>query len=114
MSEERQVQWVSQGDIKGRMRLLRYGLVVAVITIFLITWLVPYIFLSAYTGELIKAAEEAHATNPDVPIPQQFGVGDSLGWGVVAAIVSIIISVVVYFAYGEILKRTVGGGAGIG
>ena len=111
MSQESKGQWLSQSDMEGRLRLLRYGLIVAVIVIFLITWLVPYVFLSSFTGELAKAADVARETNPDVPQVQQFGLGDSLLWGLAAGVVTAIIAVIVYFVYREILKRTVARGS---
>ena len=33
---------INQTDISGRIRLLRYGLIVLVIVTFLVAWLVPY------------------------------------------------------------------------
>ncbi|MBN1285752.1 MAG: hypothetical protein JXB47_10165 [Anaerolineae bacterium] len=106
MSEETKnpMEFVSQGDIEGRLRLLRYGLIVAVIVVFLITWLVPYVFLSAYTNELIKVASEA-----GIETPAPFGIADSLVWAIVAAIATAIAGVILYFVYRAVLQRTMGG-----
>ena len=112
MSEEPRMQWISQSDTDARLRLLRYGLIVAVIAIFLITWLVPFVFLQSWTNELSNTADVARATNPDVPEVDKFQITESLGWGLLAGVVSAVVGVVIYFGYREILKRTVSEGEG--
>lgn len=111
MSEEKQGQWVSQGDIAGRLRLLRYGLVVATIVVFLVAWLVPYAVAGPFSQEVANAVKEAKATNPDLDIgvPEPFTLTDSLTWGIAAGVITAIVSVIVYFVYREVLKRAVGG-----
>ncbi len=111
MSEEKKGQWLSASDIEGRLRLLRYGLIVAVIVIFLVTWLAPYIIVSPLQSQLVAAANEARKTNPDVPQVDEFTITDSLVWGIAAGVVTAVIAVIVYFVYREILKRTVSGAA---
>ncbi|MCZ7547371.1 MAG: hypothetical protein M5R40_29340 [Anaerolineae bacterium] len=106
---EQPSQWVSQTDIAGRLRLLRYGLIVAVIVIFLVTWLVPYVIVNPLQSQLADAANVARETNPDVPEVDTFTLGDSLVWGLAAAVITAIIAVIVYFVYREILKRAAGG-----
>ena len=80
---------VQQSDIKGRLNLLRYGLVVLVVVTFLVAILAPYAMLRNIQG----------VTPPPVT--------DFLGTAVIAAIIVAILSVIVYFAYARLLQRTV-------
>jgi hypothetical protein len=112
MSEDR--QWISQSDIDARMRLLRYGIIVAVVVIFLVTWLVPFVFLQPYTSELEDTADIARDTNPEVPEVDKFEITDSLLWGLAAGVATAVAGVILYFVYREILNRTIGEKSGGG
>jgi uncharacterized membrane protein len=93
MSEEKKTQWTSQSDIQGRLRLLRYGLVVVVILTFLITTLFPWAIVETIEGwSNMEGAD----------------FGFWLVRGLVATVVVAIVSVIIYYVYREILKRTIG------
>ena len=77
---------VQQSDIKGRLNLLRYGLVVLVVVTFLIVLLVPYANLREVGGPITEFLEEA----------------------LIATVIVAILSVIVYFGYAKFLERTVG------
>lgn len=80
---------IQQSDIKGRLNLLRYGLVVLVVVTFLVALLAPYASLRNIAG----------VTPPPIT--------DFLGIAVAATIIVAIISVIIYFVYARILERTV-------
>lgn len=83
---------ISQSDIAGRLRLLRYGLVVLVVVTFLISLLAPFFALRGL-GYLEAAPS----------------ITDFLGTALLITVVVAVLSVVVYFVYRAVLQRTVGG-----
>jgi len=89
---------ITQTDISGRLRLLRYGLIVLVVVTFLVAWLVPY----AQLAPAIKSLNDANpGLNAAVP-----GLFDNLGQAIIITIIIAVIAAVVYFVYQNILQRT--------
>ncbi len=109
---ENPMEFVDQGDVQGRLRLLRYGLIAAVVIIFLVTLLVPYVFLNTYTAQVQSAAEQAQVDNPELEfnIPE-VGITNFLLWAIVAAVVTAVIGVIIYFVYARILENTMNSSA---
>lgn len=81
---------ISLNDVSARLRLLRYGLIVVVVTTFLISLLAPTF--------LLRSAPEAPPLT------------DFLGTALLFTVGVAVLCVVVYFVYKMILERTVGGG----
>lgn len=82
---------ISQSDVQGRLRLLRYGLIVLVIVAFLVALLAPY----SATAPVASAA----GTTP-------VQITDFLGNAVLYAVVVAVLAVVVYFVYQMLLNRS--------
>jgi hypothetical protein len=82
---------ISQSDVQGRLRLLRYGLIVVVIVTFLVALLAPYVAVRPY-------AEAAG---------QSVGITDFLGTALIYTVVVAVIAVILYFVYQNVLQRTV-------
>ena len=76
---------ISQNDIDGRLRLLRYGFIVVVIITFLVSLLAPYV----YTREMGTS------------------ISDFLGNSVIFTIVVGVIAAAVYVGYSNLLKKSV-------
>ena len=74
---------ISQSDVEGRLRILRYGLLVLVIVTFLVSLLAPFV----YTREMGTSITEF------------------LGNAVLFTVVVGIIAVAIYFGYSMLLKR---------
>jgi len=83
---------ISSTDIEGRLRLLRYGLIVLVIVTFLLTLLAPIASLRFVT--------EAGLELPPIT--------DFLGTAILFSIVVGVISVGIYIGYSALLKRNAG------
>ena len=81
---------ISQTDLQGRLRLLRYGLVVVVVVTFLVALLAPYAAVRPYA---VAAGSSVQIT-------------DFLGTALLYTVVVAVIAAVVYFAYQTILQRT--------
>lgn len=77
---------ISQSDVAGRLRLLRYGLVVLVVITFLVSLLAPFV----YTRDLGTSMTEF------------------LGTAVLFTVVVGVLAVAVYFGYSMLLKRSMG------
>ncbi|HVU13278.1 MAG TPA: hypothetical protein VHD90_18495 [Phototrophicaceae bacterium] len=88
---------ITQTDIMGRLRLLRYGLAVLVVVTFLVALLTPY----AAVKPVYDAAVKAGATGLTAP-----SITDSLGTAILVTVIVAVIAVVVYFVYQNILQRT--------
>jgi hypothetical protein len=82
---------INQADVQGRLRLLRYGLVVVVVVTFLVSLLAPYAAVRPY----------ADAAGQTVQIT------DFLGTALIYTVIVGVLAVVVYFAYQNVLQRTV-------
>ena len=80
---------ISQSDVKGRLSLLRYGLIVLVVVTFIVTLLAPY----AFVRQLASVGN--------------YAITDFLGQAVLFTLVVGVISVAIYFGYSSILKRNV-------
>jgi hypothetical protein len=80
---------IQQSDIAGRLRLLRYGLIVLAVTTFLVALLVPF----AYVRQLGDFA----------PAITEF-----LGTAVIATVIVGVLGAAVYFGYSMLLKRNAG------
>ncbi len=111
MSEESRMQFISQSDVQGRLNLLRYGLIVVVVVVFIATWLLPYAALQAGAKGLedgiLADNPNYFEDNPGAKVNYP-SLGDTLLWGLLAGVVTAVASVIIYFVYREILKRTVG------
>ncbi len=81
---------IQPSDIKARLRLLRYGLVVVVVVTFLVSLLSPYVSL----GFL----REANINPPPIT--------DFLGTALLLTVIVGVIAVVVYFVYQRVLTQT--------
>jgi len=81
---------ISQTDIQGRLRLLRYGLIVLVVVTFLVSLLAPYVAVRPY----------AEAAGQTVQIT------GFLGTALIYTVVVAIIAAIIYFAYQNVLQRT--------
>lgn len=82
---------INQSDIQGRLRLLRYGLIVLVVVTFLVSLLAPFVAVRPY----------ADAAGQSVQIT------DFLGNALIYTVIVAVIAVIIYFVYQNILKRTV-------
>lgn len=80
---------IDRGDIQGRLRLFRYGLLVVVVVTFLISLLAPFSYL--------RFVAESGLAGP--------GIGDFIGQAIVYTIVVAILAVVVYAIYHYVLTR---------
>ena len=79
---------LKQSDVEGRLRLFRYGLIVVVVIVFIVSLLTPVFALRGLGAEAPPMT-------------------DFLGNAVLFTVVAAVVAVVVYFAYRELLKRTV-------
>lgn len=93
---------ISQTDIQGRLRLMRYGLIVLVVVTFLVAWLVPY-------AQVAPAIQDLNAANPglNATVP---GLFDNLGWALLATVIVAVLAVIIYLVYQRVLQRTVAPG----
>lgn len=82
---------LQQSDTAGRLRLFRYGLIVVGVVTFLVSLLAPW----------------AAFRNIDMPEELKPAILDFAGTALIITVVVTIVLVVVYFAYAELLKRTV-------
>jgi hypothetical protein len=80
---------IQQSDIKGRLNLMRYGLVVLVVVTFFIALLVPFASFRNIEG---------------VTLPP---ITDFLDEAIIATVIVAILAVGVYFAYSWFLQRTI-------
>jgi hypothetical protein len=81
---------IAQSDIQGRLRLLRYGLIVVVVVTLLVSLLAPFVAVRPY----------ADAAGQSVQIT------DFLGTALIYTVVVGVLAVIVYFVYQNILQRT--------
>jgi hypothetical protein len=84
---------VAQSDIAGRLRLLRYGLIVLVVVTFFVALLAPYAAVKPYAD----AAGSA------------ISIGDFLGTALLYTVGVGVFAVVVYLVYQNVLDRTMKG-----
>lgn len=82
---------INSTDLQGRLRLLRYGLIVLVVVTFLISLLAPYVAVRPYV-EAVGGASS---------------ITDFLGTALLYSVVVGVLAVGVYFAYQNILQRTI-------
>jgi hypothetical protein len=82
---------INSTDIQGRLRLLRYGLVVLVVVTFLVSLLAPFVAVRPY----------ADAAGQSVAIT------DFLGTALLYTVIVGVLAVAIYFAYQNVLQRTV-------
>ena len=81
---------IAQSDIQGRLRLLRYGLIVVVVVTLLVSLLAPYVAVRPY----------AEAAGQTVQIT------DFLGTALIYTVIVAVLAVIVYFVYMNILQRS--------
>ena len=94
---------ISQSDIQGRLRLMRYGLIVLVIITFLIAWLVPY-------AQLTPALQSLQEANPGMTVTMP-GLFDNLGQALLYTVIVAVLAVIIYFVYQNVLQRTMNSGS---
>lgn len=82
---------IAQSDLQGRLRLLRYGLIVLVVVTFFVALLAPYAAVRPYADALGSTVS----------------IGDFLGTAVLYTIGVAVLAVVVYVIYTNVLNRTV-------
>ena len=82
---------INSTDIQGRMRLLRYGLVVLVVVTFRVSLLAPFVAVRPY----------ADAAGQSVAIT------DFLGTALLYTVIVGVLAVAIYFGYQNVLQRTV-------
>jgi hypothetical protein len=80
---------IQQSDVAGRLRLLRYGLIVLVLVTFIVTLLAP-------VAALRFVADAGLAMPP---------ITDFLGTAILFTVVVGVIAVGIYFGYSTLLKR---------
>lgn len=85
---------IKQHDIAGRLRLFRYGLIVITVTTFVLGLLYPWAAVRQVRD--IVDADQLPALTTFLP------------FAALATVIVGVIMVVIYFAYAEVLKRTVG------
>ena len=90
---------IKQSDVQGRLRLLRYGLIVVVVVTFLVAWLAPYAFVTSVKPE---GQDRTFADASGAKV----GIDEFLVEALIATLVVAVIAVVIYFAYSYVLKRT--------
>ncbi len=88
------IQMLEKGDLAGRLRLFRYGLIVLVIITFLVSLFAPYSYITAYLRPVTATG------SVDVPPITQF-----LGQALIYTVVVAVIAVIAYFAYRYWLER---------
>ena len=87
-------QMISPSDIQGRLRLLRYGLIVVVVVSFLVALLVPYSTIITFFNN-----------NPGVDqIVSPPSILEGLGTAVIATIITAVVCAAIYFGYNRYLN----------
>lgn len=97
------VRW---NDVEGRLRLLRYGLIAVTAVVFIVSWLMPYVALSPFSG-FADAVELwwRDAGNEPVrlpPYPSQ--AGDFLPSALLYAALTGALLALVYVAYSALVR----------
>jgi ABC-type Fe3+ transport system permease subunit len=95
---------ISRSDVKGRLSLLRYGLIVVVVVAFLVALLVPYAVAAPWANEFNELARAAGIEERTVSIT------DGLGNAIIVTIITAVVAVVLYVAYSNIISRQAAGG----
>ncbi|MDZ4765453.1 MAG: hypothetical protein SGI73_12950 [Chloroflexota bacterium] len=91
---------INQSDIQGRLRLLRYGLIVVVVVAFLVALLVPFVVASPWATEFNQLARAQGIEERIVSIT------DSLGTALIVTVITAVVAVVLYLVYSNIISRT--------
>jgi hypothetical protein len=93
---------IKQTDVKGRLSLLRYGLIVVVT--FLVALLAPYTVAASWAAELNTVADALEAAGgTDVP-RASVNLTDFLGQALLYTVIVAVICVVIYFVYARIIS----------
>lgn len=90
---------IAQGDIQGRLRLFRYGLIVLVVVTFLVSLLAPYAVVQPWATEINQVAAAAGAE------PITVNITDFVGSALLYTVVVGVIAVVLYFVYAQVISR---------
>jgi hypothetical protein len=101
---------ISQSDIQGRLRLLRYGLLVVVVVAFLVSLLVPYVVAAPYAAEINNLARTVEENGLGTPGRVDVTIGTFLTQAILTTVIVAIVCVIIYFAYRMFLMRTVSTG----
>jgi heme/copper-type cytochrome/quinol oxidase subunit 2 len=91
---------ITQSDIQGRLRLLRYGLIVVTVLAFFISLLGPYAIAAPWANEFNQLAA-AQGIEPKV-----VNITDWLGFAIGITIGVAVVSVIIYFGYRAFLTRS--------
>lgn len=95
---------IKQTDVKGRLSLLRYGLIVVVVVTFLVALLAPYTVAAPWAAELNTVADALEAAGgTDVP-RASVNITDFLGQALLYTVIVAVICVVIYFVYAHIIS----------
>jgi hypothetical protein len=97
---------ISQGDLQGRLRLFRYGLIVLVIVTFLVSLLAPYAIAAPYAAEINRLCDAARAAGTSDCSPQTVNITDFIGNAVLYTVVVGVIAVIIYFVYAQVINRS--------
>ncbi|MCS7070348.1 MAG: hypothetical protein NZM00_02510 [Anaerolinea sp.] len=91
-----------QTDVKGRLSLLRYGLIVVVVITFLVALLAPYTVAAPWAAELNTVADALEAAGGTNVPRASVNITDFLGQALLYTAVVAVICVVIYFVYARI------------
>ncbi len=96
---------ISQGDIQGRLRLFRYGLIVLVIVTFLVSILAPFAVAAPYATEINTLGAALAAANGGPYTPVTINISDFIGNAILYTLVVAVIAVIIYFVYSQVISR---------
>ena len=84
---------IKQSDVQGRLNLFRYGVVVVTVTAFVVSFAAPMVLTASFA---------------DVGEGFNLGFGDLLMPVLIITVITAVIGIAAYFAYAQLLKRTIG------
>ncbi len=97
-------------EMKARLRIVLYGLIVVTIAVFVVSLVgqvVAFNLALPALKDAVAATQGIDVADVDVPMP----IGGMLLRSVLFTLGVAVLSVIVYFAYKEVLKRAVAAGA---
>ncbi|NDJ60715.1 MAG: hypothetical protein GYB67_06290 [Chloroflexi bacterium] len=101
---------LKQSDVKGRLNLLRYGLIVVVVMSFILGLLVPFVIAQPYAVEINALADAVEAAGGN-PERANIQITDFVDEAVIVTVVVAVVSVLIYFGYRAWLMNQQGGAA---
>jgi hypothetical protein len=81
---------IDRGDVQGRLRLFRYGLIVVVVVTFLVSMLAPLLYINGLQSTGVAAPS----------------LGDFAGTAILLTIIVAVVAVVAYALYHYYLTRS--------